>query len=98
MTMWTDHFATTTTHTLKSDKPEPAQVEIVRRVETWLSELFLVALLGFTAMLLLGSLHSDYPAVPAVSYWNAVCGVWLIGIVGQATRPSQRVWSKRGKR
>jgi hypothetical protein len=79
---------------------EPAQVEIVRRVdfETVFSGLLLVFGLAWGAMLLVGSLHSRHPVVPLISYWDALCVLFLLDIGGQAVRQTQRVWSRKKDR
>ncbi len=92
-----DHLATTK---FQTSRPEPTQVEIVDRLDFGHAMGSLVTTFSNAgvAMLLLGSLHASYPAVPAASYWQTFAALYLLGIVGWSLRPGRRTWTKRGKR
>lgn len=82
---------------LRGDAQPPQQVEIVRRAKPadLIGGLVLWAVNSWTTMLAFGGLHSGHAVVPAISYTDAVLGLFLLSIVGIAVRPQPRVWSKK---
>lgn len=75
---------------------EPQQVEIVTRTDAKTLILYALGLFGnaYILMLILGTLHSAYPNVPAMSYWMTFLAFLGLNFVGTALNPTNRVWTK----